>query len=432
MRGVVVVGLLAACHSSHPAMGDAAGSGGSDAVAIPDGLDGAPDAPRGTITVTVYGDNVDRGPGELVPGADVYFVAPDGMTTHVTTGVDGIATAQEPDNTTVWIAHHNSSAYAIETYEGVQVGDSIIGGDPVAPGPDTDVGTAYIAFPSFSDATAYKLALSCTSGTTGSSSPLSNAFVGCAQEMAANAIVWATDSMGNLGYTSATGVDLTAHTSAGTALALPAFQPGASLGVTFTNLPFQLGESSADIFARYTYGTDPTNLQVIELAEDTLTDTMTSSAPIAPFGDHTRVNGLVYIGANAYALNYDGTTPALVSSVTIDASTMVHPAKTWTYDSVTNSVTWTQLAIGVNPTVVRSTLNWNNSPSVNWYVTAPYSGSPSLALPAFPTELISLTYPPKDATFKQVDLTSYAGKTYHDILVGQAGGAPSWHVGVGP
>ena len=429
MRVVVVLVLVAACHSNHPAMGDAQ-AGGSDATASPDG---ALDAPRGTITVTVYGDGVDRGPGEIVPGADVYLVAPDGTTTHVTTDANGVATAQEPDDTTVWIVHQSiSSSFSIETYEGVQIGDSIVGGDPVAPGSDTAVGTAYIAFPSFSDATVYKLALSCTSGASGNSSPLSKPFVACAQEMAANAIVWATDSMGNLGYTSASGVDLTAHTTAATALALPAFQPAASLGVTFTNLPFQLGESSSDMFARYTNGTDPTNLQVIELAEDTLTDTMTSSAPIAPFGDHTRVSGLVYVGAHGYALDYDGTTPALVSSVTIDASTMVHPAKTWSYDAGTSSITWTQLTIGVDPSVVQSSLSWNSDPFVSWHLTAPYSGGPSLALPAFPSDLSSLTRAPSDAAFKQVDLTSYAGKTYHDILLGQADGAPSWHVGVAP
>ncbi len=427
MRVVVVVGFLVACHSNHLATGDAPGSGDGDAAAV----DGAP--ARGTITVTVYGDYGDRGPGELVPGADVYFVEPDSTTTHVRTGADGVATAQEPNNTTIWIVHHDgSTSYGIETYEGAQIGDSIIAGDPTSPGPDTVLGSAYVAFPSYSDAAEYTLALSCTSGTSGSVSPLAGNFVGCTQENAANAVVWATDSMGNLGYTSATGVDLTQHTSAGTALSLPAFQPGATLGVTVTNLPSALGESSADLFARYTMGTDPTNLEVILLSEETLTDTMTSSAPIAPFGDHTRVNGPVYLGANEYTINYDGTTPALLSSVTIDASTMVHPAKGWSYDSATTSITWTQESIGVDPTVVQSVLAWNGGNLVTWELTAPYSGSASLALPTFPSDLLSLMYVPSDAVTKQVDLSAYTGKTYHDILLRQADDAPSWEVGVGP
>jgi len=397
---------------------------------MPDAVDAAP---RGTITVTVYGDGVDRSPGMPVPGASVYFVEPDNTTTAITTGSDGVATAQEPDNTTVWIVHHDSSTtYAIETYEGVQIGDSITGGDPTPLGPDTDAGTAYIAFPSFSDATLYNLALSCTSGTRASTSPIAEDFVACAQEMTANAVVWATDAEGNLGYTSAANVDLTAHTSSGSALALPAFQPGATIGVTFTNLPSAMGQSNANIYARYTTGTDPTILQSIELDEETLTDTMSASGPIAPVGDHTRVLGVVYIGANVYAYNYDGTTASQLANVTIDASAMVHPAATWQYDAATSSVTWTQEPIGVDPTVVQSTMSWNGAMSVGWSLTAPYSGSPSVALPAFPSALASLALSPIQAGYRQVDLFSYAGKTYHDVVVGEVAGATSWHIGVIP
>jgi hypothetical protein len=399
--------------------------------AAADALDASP---RGTITVTVYGDGQDRNPGVLVPGADVYFVEPDNTTTKIVTGSDGVATAQEPDHTTVWVVHRDgTNNFAIETYEGVQIGDSIIGGNPTPLGPDTFAGTAYVGFPSFSDATLYNMTLSCTTGpTSGGSSTIAESFLACTQETAANALVWATDSMGNLGYTSATGVDLTAHTSAGSALALPTFQPGATITVTFTNLPSSMGESSAELAARYTYGTDPTFLQDVELRPGTLTDTMTASAPIAPFGDHTRVLGLVFIGRSAYAYNYDGAVAGLQSSVTIDASAMVHPANMWQYDTASSSVTWMQQAIGVDPTVVQSTINWNTNGLVEWYLMAPYSGGPSLALPAFPSDLASLMSSPSQAGFEQVNLTSYAGKTYHDVLVGQAGDAPSWRIGVGP
>jgi hypothetical protein len=390
--------------------------------------------PRGLITVTVYGDGVDRNPGVPVPGAYVYFVEPDNTVTEITTGLDGIATALEPDNTTVWIIHRASSTdYFIETYEGVQIGDSIIGGDPTPPGSNTFAGTAYVAHPSFGNATLYNMVLSCTPGPTASSaSPIAQNFLACPQEMTANAVVWATDSQGNLGYTTATGVDLTAHTSPGTALALPAFQPGATVGVTFTNLPSSMGESSADLRARYTSGADPAFLQDIELHEGTLTDTMTASGAIAPFGDHTQVIGLVSVGANAYTYNYNATNAALLSNVTIDASAMVHPAKAWQYNSATSSITWLEEAFGVDPTVVESSLSWNTGVSVVWHLTAPYSGGPSLALPAFPSDLSSLMSSPSDAAFKQVDLTTYAGKVYHDVLIRQVAGAPSWRIGVGP
>jgi len=403
-----------------------------DAASAVDTIDATP---RGLITVTVYGDGVDRNPGSPVPGANVYFVEPDHTVTNITTGMDGVATAQEPDNTTVWIVHRDgSSSYYIETYEGVLIGDSITGGDPTPLGADTVVGAAYVAFPSFSDATTYKLAVSCVGGyTPGSSSPIAPNFVACPKETTANAIVWATDSMGNLGYTTATGVDLTAHTSASTALTLPAFQPGSTIGVTFTNLPSSMGESDADIYARYTSGTDPTILQNVELRENTLTDTMTASDSIAPFGDRTRVQGLVYISAYAYAYNYDSTTAGLQSSLTIDASTMVHPlvAHTWLYDSASTSITWTQLAFGVDPTVVQSYMSWNLGPSVAWRLTAPYAGGPSLPLPLIPSALASLMSSPSDAVYKEVDLTSYAGEVYHDVVVGHVAGAASWRIGVG-
>ncbi|HTR50065.1 MAG TPA: hypothetical protein VMJ10_05105 [Kofleriaceae bacterium] len=61
-------------------------------------------------------------------------------------------------------------------------------------------------------------------------------------------------------------------------------------------------------------------------------------------------------------------------------------------------------------------------------LTAPYSGA-SIALPAFPSQLSTLMFTPAQLEFLQVDLWSYAGKVYHDALVGQVGDAPSWHTG---
>jgi hypothetical protein len=434
MRLVVLGGLIAACHGGNKATGDASGSAGGDA---PPTADAAPDAvdatPRGLITVTVYGDGVDRNPGTPVPGANVYFVEPDQTVTEVVTGTDGIATALEPDNTTVWIVHHESSiGYYIETYEGVLIGDSIIGGNPTPLGPDTVVGNAYVAFPSFSDSTSYKLTLSCTAGySPSSSSPIAPNFVACPQEMTANAVVTATDSTGNFAYTSASNVDLTAHTSSATALVLPAFQPGATITVAFTNLPSTMGESSAQLTAFYMNGTDPTILQNVALNEGTLTDTMTGSASIAPVGDHTRVGGLVYIGANAYTEKYDGPAAALLSNVNIDASTMIHPAKLWQYDPAAKTISWFQESYGVDPTVVQSYLSWNAPNSVAWNLTAPYSGGPVLTLPPIPPVLTGLIQSPS-AAYREIDLTSYAGKTYHDAIVGHVGTTPSWRIGVQP
>jgi hypothetical protein len=300
-------------------------------------------------------------------------------------------------------------------------------------GSNTIAGTEYVAFPSFNDATQYGIALSCVAGpgTTGGS-PTPEYFLPCPQEMTANAIVWATDSMGNFGYTTATGVDLTAHTTAATALSLPAMQPGATIGVTFTNLPSVLGESDADLYASYTRGADPAVLQQVTLHEGTLTDTMTASASIAPFGDQTHLSGNVFISRSAYEYNYTATVAGLQSNVTIDASQMVHPSSAWSYDSASKSINWIELAVGADPTVVQSSLSTNLGPSVAWRLTAPYPGAPSLSIPPIPSDLASLIPAPADAPFKEIDLTSYVGKTYHDAIVGNVAGAATWRTGVGP
>lgn len=428
---VAVVWALGACHGSGgPAIGDASHDAPT-AQDAPTDMRTIDAAELGPITVTVYGDGVDHQQANPVPGVDVYFVEPGDVVTKLITGMDGVAVAQVHNNTTVWVVHRDgSTGYFIETFEGAQVGDSLVSGNPTPLGPNTIVGTEYIARPSFGDATLYHMALSCTSGTQTSGNPISDGFVACAQQGAANAIVWATDSSGNLGYTTATGIDLDAHTSSGTALSMPAFQAGAMLGVTFTNLPSAMGESTAQMHVRYSMGTDPIALQEVEIDEGTLTDTMTRSTAIAPFGDQTHVYGQVTIAANAYEYNYDVTTAALLSSVTIDASTMVHPAKTWHYDSATNSITWTQDPFGVDPTILRSYVFLNNGQSLTWSLFAPYSGGPSLPTPTIPADLATLVPSPQDATSAQLDITSYVGKSYHDALVGHTAGAASWHTGI--
>ena len=427
MRCVVVVVALAGCHADakQPAVADASHDAARDRDAAPDTV------VRGPITVTVYGDGVDGRQASPVKGADVYFVEPGDVVTKLITGMDGVAVAQEPNDTTVWVVHHDSSSsYFVETFEGAMIGDSLVSGNPTPLPANTIEGNVYLSRQAFGDASLYHLALSCTTGTQTSGNPISAGFVACAQETAANGIVWATDSSGNLGYTTATGVNLTAHTSPATEVVLPAFQAASTIGLSFTNLPSTMGESSAQMYARYRLGADLTALQEVPINEGTLTDTMTTSVAIAPFGDHTQVFGQVYIAANAYEYNYDMTAAALLSSVTIDASAMVHPVATWTYDSGTSSITWTQDPFGVDPTILKSYLHVNNGNDVSWNLYAPYSGSASLAMPTIPTDLASLLPSPQDATYAQLDLTAYAGKTYHDALVGRTAGAASWRIGI--
>lgn len=428
MRWAVVVGLVGACHGGSSVTGDAAGSAvdARSSDAAPDVLDAAT---RGPITVTVYGDGVDANRGVPVGGVNVYFVEPDQTVTDIVTGIDGVATTLAANDTTVWVVHHEGSSYFIETFEGARIGDSITAGDPTPMGPDTIAGQVYVAFPTFGDASTYQLRISCTTPTN-TSAPVGVSFLPCAQELAANAIVTASDSAGHLGYTTASAIDLTAHTSSGTAISLPAFQAGSTIGVSFTNLPSTLGESTTDLYVRYRRGTDPLPMQEITLSGGTLTDTMMLSGAIAPVGDQTQLIGQVHVGGSAYTYDLNAAASSQVASISIDASQMVHPGSVLQVDIASSSLTWTSEAFGVDPTVVSASLSWNVGSSVAWHLVAPYAGSPTLALPAAPPALASVIPAPADAGFKQLDLTSYAGKTYHDALVGQTSGATSWHLGV--
>lgn len=397
--------------------------------APPDMLDAST---RGPITVTAYGNGIVGQAGNPAAGVNVYFVEPNGTVTDVVTGTDGIATALEPNDTTAWVVYRESSTgYYIDTFEAARIGDSMLAGDPTPLGADTIEGQAYVAFPKFSDATSYMVHLSCTTGSPTSSSPIGIGFVGCPQEMAANAVVTATDSGGNLAYTSATGIDLTAHTSSSTAVSLSAFQPGSTIAITFTNLPSTMGESDADLYATYRLGTDPQALQDVELRGGTLTDTMTVSTAIAPVGDQTQVRGNVNIGRSAYAYTYNATTTGQLANVTIDATTMVHPVKNPQYDGATRSLTWTQDAFGADPTIVRPYFSWNLNGSVSWRLNAPYAGSPSLALPTPPPAVASILGSPSDG-FRQLDVLSYPGKTYGNVINNQVSGAASWFTGALP
>lgn len=431
MRLVVVVGLVAACHGGQAAKSDAAGGAGGDAMR--DAARDVPDASdRGPITVTAYGDGIVGQAGTPAAGVNVYFVEPNGAVTNVVTGTDGVATALEPNNTTAWVVYRESSSnYYIDTFEAARIGDSMIVGDPTPQGPNTIAGQAYVAFGTFHDATSYMVHLSCTTGSPTSSSPIGVSYVACPQEMAANAVVTAIDSGGNLAYTSATGVDLTAHSSSGTALALPAFQAGSTIAVTFTNLPSVMGESDADLYATYRSGSDPLPLQDVQLHEGTLTDTMTSAVAIAPVGDQTQVRGNVYIGRSAYEYTYNATTAGQLANVTIDASSMVHPVRTPQVDGVTMSLYWTQDTFGTDPTILRPYFAWNTGASVSWRLNAPYAGGPLLALPTPPTAISGILGSPSDG-FRQLDVLSYPGKTYHDVINNQVTGAASWYTGALP
>ncbi|HUJ62738.1 MAG TPA: hypothetical protein VLX92_29750 [Kofleriaceae bacterium] len=432
LRASVALLVVAACHHGNPATPDA--SGGQDATAVDAAQDATTDSAGcvscGAITVTVYGGVIVGRSGTLLANIPVYFVWPDQTTHEVTTGSDGVATAVAPDDTEVVIVYEQSStAYAFDVYEGLLVGDSFVEGDPDPPGSGTVQATPYFTCPAWNDATTCIVRASCTGGTQGPpGAGLPADALGCAQFDAANAVAYATDSQGNMGYASLTGIDYATANGAANPVVFPAFQPAGTLGVTVTGLP-AAGNKDLELDGRYTIGSDPTILGSIDVSGGGASTTQSVTGAIPPFGDHTSILAHVTLESTSYSrIDYTQHLAQLVTTAPIDATQMVHPAFDSHWDSVKAVVSWLEdTAIGTDPTTVTASIAWmtSNGYSVGMAIYAPHSTTSSIAIPKLPADYSQMATP-LQVLVQQVTLQSFVGKTYHDGLVGQTGDAPLW------
>ena len=391
-------------------------------------LDAPGCAACGPITVTVYGDGVVGTAGQPAAGINVYFLGPNHYESQVITGADGVASVVAPDGTTAFVARKQSSTnWHLDAYEGLLVGDSIVDGTlPGPPTANTIVSTEYFTHPTYSDATAYYLRASCTSGDQRSSSPSVASAVMCSDFSSASAVVYATDSLGHLAYTSISGVDYATQQGAGNPIALPAFQAAGTMATNFTNLP-TTGNNYLEVVSFTTAGSDFRHFFDSDLYGGGAGASQSVSGPFVPFGDATHV--IATISRSGYgAIRYTQALAGGTLTVPIDAATMPHPVSASSYDASMDAIEWTSDATaGVSASTVSTGIAWQTSSavSVSLSILAPASGS-ALAIPTLPSALAQLAYDPSQVVFGGVRLHTYVGKSFHDELVGQTGAAALW------
>ena len=424
--------LLAACHGHSSQM---SGDGGADGPGIvADGAaDGAPDAGCtgcGPIQMTVYGENFGVDEGKTLSGIDVYFTAPDQTVQKVTTGPDGIALASAPPGTSVLVVRHpTQSSWELSLYAGLQPGDAITDGvvSVTPPGPDMQSGaTIYFSFPAFNDATSYYLRASCggfLNNYTGD--PIPWMPLQCPQYGSAVALVYATDSQGNLGYTTLANVDYNVHNGAANPVTMPAWQPGATLTTSFVNLP--MVSTNLELQTQYKLANDPTIFWNTDTYGGGPGPTQVMSVPVVPYGDHTRFSAqLQEAGHNIVFYLHEVDQAATTEQV--DVGTMIHPVTAGHYDPATDSLVWTASSTGVNPSIIMGGIGWRDlsGDNVAYSFYVPGGTTASLPIPKLPSALSQLAYVPSAISAFEIRMRSYVGKTYHDGLVGQVAGAVEW------
>lgn len=430
MRSALLALLLVACKSS--------ANQAPDASVAPDSPSG--DAPFdsnacgscGPITVTLYSYGQSP-PGPLV-GADVYFIAPDHTYQEILTGSDGKAIATTPDGTEVMVdfKYPNSGRY-LDVYPDLHVGDSLVIGDPNQPISTTNGAAIYIDYPTFNDATVYSAVAECTNGRTDTSANpiVVGTFLPCAAYQAAGIVITATDSQGNLGYTSISNIDFSTQNGPNNHVVMPAFQPAGTITTNLTNLPAV--STSDDVKTWFTLGNDPNDhahFGYTDLSGGSAGTVVTTTANTAVFGDTTHTSATISISGFA-GLLYEATASQLLSTVTIDGSTMPHPpiAQSGTYTAATQTVSWMEDAtIGQPATIVTAGVHWqtgNAAVSMGWR--AP--GGAPLTLPTLPSGLSAISYHPNTVVFGGVTMQTFIGKTFHDAELYDTAGAPAWLTG---
>ena len=411
---------------------DGASDGGFDA-SFDAPWDAAADGPHtcsgcGSITVTVYGDGTVGQLGATVAGIDVWFVWPDLTTSKVTTDSSGVAIGTGPDGTDVMVVRQEATQHwSLSAYEGVLAGDALTDGYSAPAASTTTAANVSVSYPAVGGTNHYQLRASCMSSTAnGSTTTQVIAPVVCSESGSATIAALALDASNNpLGYSVATGIDYSAHDGAGNGVTLPAFQALPSVTVTFTNLAAQ---DSLFANVRYTLGSDPTLLAYAQGTNGGTSATQAATATIVPAGDHTSIDAYItFSGITVNSVNVVRKLASRVSATTIDTSNMVHPAWNGHYDYPSDSVVWTESAVGLDATTVTGYMTWTtpSSNQVHLSFMGPRGATTSLRAPRFPAALTQLAYIP-DQVAGGLTLSSYVGKTYHDVLVGQTSGADMW------
>jgi len=381
----------------------------------------------GPITVTVYGDGTVGQVGQTVAGVDVWFIWPDQTATKVVSDANGVAVGTGPDGTEVLVVRHEAQTqWKLSAYEGLLAGDAITDHYSPPPDPTTPAASVYVSHATVANALNYAVRGSCGAGTTSSATTQVISPVACGQFGSASIAAVAYDSSNTpLAYSVATGIDYAAHDGSGNGITLPAFQPLPSVTVNVTNVT----ESTSFQFdVRYTLGSDSTMLGLATAYTGGINATEMATAPIVPVGDHTSLHGYINLTTSLSYLEVVQQLATRASTLNIDMTNSVHPAKNGHYDTATSSMVWTEAAGGVDATTVTGYAVWTSFASNQVHLTfmAPHGATTSLPLPTIPAALSQLAVIPDQVSGAGVQLSRYVGKSYHDGLIGQTAGADQW------
>ena len=233
-RAVAALALVAAC--------------GTDVTPPTLAIDAAPAVDASTpMRVRVLSIGGERPQGAPAAGARVGFLPPTGAPVVITTGDDGLATADMPSGTVIVVAQSRGFGVADTTIVfDVDAGADLTLGDRATPqivGDNLGMRRATVA----PWDGVVSLSSSCSSGTGGQlGTELTWFQLGCARARDATIVARAVGEGGLEAYAALTHVDLELDLP----LALPAWRPVITARLVLTNLPLTLGLVTAQRIAR--------------------------------------------------------------------------------------------------------------------------------------------------------------------------------------
>ena len=327
---------IAGCGSVSDNLPDANGDGGGDPP------DARPDAPITVTVVTDWGD-VDGIGNQLPiglprPGAEVYFMKPDGTYEMVTSSGTGVATSQPvPDGTTVVVVRpQDSTRFGVIAYLGLAPGTRVTAGPrPDTYQPTSANGTMTITVPPVPGAASYQLSMPCLWSSSLMNTTFTATLFDPCDHTDRTILVQALDSAGiPIAFTTRN-----ADVVASTTLQMPATQASASFTTSVSGVPPIAAEVWSNVQA---YDAD------FALAGSTLSGfpsagNLMLQAPYTPAGNRTTIDTRFYDGG--FTLQYNRhvvAEPTVLTSITLDAGGIMPFTSRPMWDPGTRMVSWSE------------------------------------------------------------------------------------------
>jgi hypothetical protein len=386
----------------------ACGNGSNESPLTGDGAVDAPDeidAFVAPITVTAL-DHYGSQPHLPLKNAIVQFVAPDGTVQTTSTNNFGVASAIAPPNTTVLLFQKGELNYPlVKVFVGANPGDEIAIGR-YSREAFIDIGDVTFDLPAATDATNYKLSLSCGRRIGGFDRQLMMRVTDCAAHQTATAVGWAEAPGGVVigGASVMTGLNLA--TLVGTTVTMPAYGATTSVSGSMVNVPATATDVSWNAFF---YKNN--DRMLVTWGGSTQAS---ATVPVFDVGDRA-VSALAFKLPGFERSYYYENHPSQVSSVTLDGAGMIRPFANLAYDKATNSVTWNEATVGQAPTIVSFHMmtHINGTTKMYLHLHAPYDPARKITLPQLPAEL---AIGANETVTLLGKFQAMAGKSYSDML----------------